>query len=145
MGQVITLQTNDAAKLVQFESHQYKVQGYFTLSVRVISGSFQGKSSFYSTRDQLIAFASEVKDLYKHLKGRASLHDCESDAFVSLEGFRYGQVAVSGQVGGSHQDHFMKFRFETDQTVLLPLHRQIIRLLTDLTGNAPWDNRSFAF
>lgn len=39
-----------------------------------------------------------------------------------------GRLVIRGQVGGAHEDHFVKFKFHTDQTCI-PQFLQDIRSL----------------
>lgn len=52
------------------------------------------------------------------LSGTTRLNDNDSDGFVEFTFFKYGYLQVCGQVGGSHEDHFVKFEFQTDQTCI---------------------------
>lgn len=131
MNRVVSLQTHDTDKLLQFEV-RYEVQDYSTFRMRVRSGSFCGESSFCVSRANLHALAREIGNLDERLSGCATLHDYDSDAFVTLEGIGFGRITVFGQVGGTHQDQFARFRFETDQTVLRPFKDGICKLLDNM-------------
>jgi hypothetical protein len=56
--------------------------------------------------------------MYSSLNGSTSLEDTDSDGFVRFSMEQSGHVIVTGQVGGSYEDHFMKFKFQTDQTCI---------------------------
>ena len=130
MQTFITFDTNDDEKIIRLET-TYVVQDYFTFVLQVCSGPFQGKSSFCVSRTQLEAFSERVAKMNNDLRGQAVLNDNDSDAFLTLESVDHGQIVVTGQVGGSHEQQFMRFRFETDQTILHPLQRQVDQVLTD--------------
>ncbi len=131
----IAFQTNDSEKLVQLDS-LYTVQSSITFSLQVRSGDFGGRSSFCVTHTQLQVFIEEIENLGQSLAGRVTLHDCDSDAFITLEGIKFGRIAVVGQVGGTHEDQFLRFRFETDQTILRPLQEQIRGVLAEFNDQA---------
>lgn len=124
----VSLQTHDSKKVIQFES-LYEVQNYFTFLLRVRSGTFQGEASFCVPRTQLKAFYQEIDSLSENIKGRTVLQDYDSDAFIAFEGKGFGQITVTGQVGGTHQEQSMRFQFESDQTILKPLQEQISELI----------------
>ena len=128
MSKILILQTNDEEKLLRLEK-LYVVQGYFTFRLRVCSGPYHGVSHFCVSSDHLQAFAEEIGHLNDTLQGKAELNDYDSDAFIIFESTGYGQITIKGQVGGTHQDHFMKFKFKTDQTTLDPFRKQIHELL----------------
>lgn len=56
--------------------------------------------------------------MHSTLMGSAKLSDNDSDGFVAFTISENGQLQVCGQVGGSHEDHFVKFEFWTDQTCI---------------------------
>ena len=131
MQALINFETHDPEKTVRLET-RHLVQGYFTFVLQVCSGAFQGKSSFCVSQTQLQEFSGYIAKMNQNLSGKAVLNDNDSDAFIILESINNGQIIVSGQVGGTHEDQFMKFRFETDQTILHPLHIQIDGMLSSV-------------
>lgn len=114
---VIKLQTNDAAKQLMFAT-RYLVQINFTFDLIVKSGNFSGTSSFCVRIDEIQALCDSLNEMYTALSGSAQLSDYDSDAFILFEMQDRGHFTVSGQVGGSWNDHFMTFKFDTDQTCL---------------------------
>ena len=68
------------------------------------------------------------------LSGTTHLEDNDSDGFVKFEIESNGRLKVMGQVGGTHEDHFVKFKFQTDQTVI-PLFVQDFKLLLENKKN----------
>mgnify|MGYP000482277283 CR=1 FL=1 len=63
------------------------------------------------------------------LSGNTNLEDNDSDASVNFQIERNGQVFIFGQVGGSHEDNYVKFKFQTDQTCIEPLIEDFHKLL----------------
>lgn len=98
--------------------HLYTVEVYSTISIKVKSGEFAGASNFCISRDGVISIVNTLSGMYQKLNGNCDIRDCDSDAFITIEVDKYGHVYLFGQIGGSHEEHFMKFRFDTDQTLL---------------------------
>jgi hypothetical protein len=46
--------------------------------------------------------------------GTASLEDNDSDASIQFQINNIGQVFINGQVGGSHEGNFLKFKLSSD-------------------------------
>ncbi|WP_051959879.1 hypothetical protein [Sphingobacterium sp. ML3W] len=57
------------------------------------------------------------------------LGDNDSDASVNFQMMPHGQVIAYGQVGGSHEEHCLKFSFQIDQTCIEPLFTDFYKLL----------------
>ena len=114
---IIELQTNTETERLSFVT-QYLVYENFTFELSVVSDSFCGISSFCVRRDELELFCEQLSKLYTSLSGSAYLPDNDSDSFIDFSVEQSGSVIVSGQVGGSDEDHSMKFRFQTDQSCI---------------------------
>lgn len=98
--------------------HLYTIESYFTFYIKVKSGEFAGASNFCISYDDILSDIEELSTMYNKLTGCCKIHDCDSDAFITLEMAELGHIYISGQIGGSHEEHNMKFKYETDQTVL---------------------------
>ena len=109
--------------------HLYTVEGYFTLSIKVKSGEFAGASNFCMPKESVVSIIETLSIMNKDLKGCCEVKDYDSDAYVIVEMDKFGHVALCGQIGGSHEEHFMKFKYETDQTILEKLIRIFKSLL----------------
>lgn len=99
----------------------YTVENYFTFDVRVKSSGFEGSSNFCISRENLITAIETLRKMYNDLTGSCVVTDYDSDAFIAFELNGLGHLSISGQIGGSHQDHNMKFKYISDQTVLVNL------------------------
>lgn len=66
--------------------------------------------------------------MHKELKGFCEIVDSDSDAYITLSMDKHGHMSVYGQIGGSIDEHFMKFKYSTDQTVL----EKVIKLFKGL-------------
>ncbi|MFD2115647.1 hypothetical protein ACFSTH_11555 [Paenibacillus yanchengensis] len=98
--------------------HLYTVEGYLTLSIGVRSGVFVGKSNFCISEEKLGLFIQSIKEINDRLLGDSRMDDYDSDAHIIFGANKLGHVVVSGQIGGSHEEHSMRFKFTSDQTIL---------------------------
>ena len=57
------------------------------------------------------------------LKGTCTIRDSDSDSdsYVTLDMQTHGHIKVDGLIGGTHRDHYMKFLYILDQTILIKL------------------------
>lgn len=108
---------DDTMGSLAFE-HQCTVGGYITFTIRVISGSYSGASSFCISESLLKDAISSLRTLYDELQGTYQMNDYDSDDFILFEFRSLGHVEIAGQVGGSFSDQYLRYRFLTDQTVL---------------------------
>lgn len=112
----ILINTKDKELTVE---HLYTVEGYFTFNIKIRSGEFAGASNFCMPKERIISIVETLSEMHKELKGRCEINDSDSDAFIIIEMDKLGHMCIYGQIGGSHEDHIMKFKFTTDQTVLI--------------------------
>ena len=98
--------------------HLYTVEGYFTFNIKVKSGEFTGTSNFCMPKENVISIVEKLSMMNKDLKGCCEVKDYDSDACIIIEMNKFGHAVLYGQIGGSHEEHFMKFKYETDQTML---------------------------
>ncbi len=101
--------------------HLYTVEDYFTLNIKVQSGEFTGASNFCISRENILLFIEELSKMHIQLTGYCEISDSDSDAYINIKMDKLGHMYMSGQIGGSHEEHYMKFKFITDQTVLINL------------------------
>lgn len=109
--------------------HLYTVEDYFTFNIKIKSGEFSGASNFCIARENIVSIIENLSEMYTELKGYCEINDCDSDANIKMKMDKYGHVFVFGQIGGSHEEHSMKFRFNTDQTVLNRLIKMLKTIL----------------
>lgn len=109
--------------------HLYTVEDYFTFNIKIKSGEFAGASNFCIPKDRIISIVETLSDMHKELKGHCEINDSDSDAYIMIEMDKLGHMCIYGQIGGSHEEHFMKFKYTTDQTVLGSLIRLFKALL----------------
>jgi hypothetical protein len=115
---IIELKTNSKTERLSFAT-RYLVQINYTFDLTVLSSGFSGKSHFCVRRDQLEKMCADLTNMYSILFGKTRLDDNDSDAFVEFEIEPNGRLNVCGQVGGTHDDYFIKFKFQTDQTSIV--------------------------
>ena len=115
ISDIIELQTNTETERLFF-STKYLVQINFTFALTVKSDNFSGTSHFCVRRDEIETLCNDLSKMHSALEGTARLDDNDSDGFVEFNIEHNGRLNINGQVGGSHEDHFMKFKFQSDQT-----------------------------
>ena len=124
----IELKTNRKTEKLSFAT-RYLVQINFTFDLTVLSESFGGTSHFCVRREQIEKLCADLTEMKERLSGNTKLEDNDSDASVSFQIENLGQVWVFGQVGGSHEDNYVKFKFQTDQSCIEPLIEDFHKLL----------------
>jgi hypothetical protein len=125
---IIELKTNRETERLSFAT-RYLVQINFTFDLTVLSNGFSGTSHFCVRRDQIERMCSDLTTMNQAMSGNTTLEDNDSDASVNFQIKPDGQVVVFGQVGGSHEDNYLKFNFETDQTCIEPFLTDFHKLL----------------
>lgn len=108
--------------------HLYSVEDYFTFNIWVKSGSFSGASHFCLPKEVIKLSIEKLTKMNNELTGCCEIADNDSDAYITFSMDKFGHMIVSGQIGGSQEEHFMKFRYNTDQTII----DKLVKLLTVL-------------
>jgi hypothetical protein len=126
----IGLQTNDSSIKLLFAT-RYLVQINYTFDLTAKSSDFSGTSHFCVRTDEIEAFCNDLMVMHASFSGSAQLSDNDSDGFVRFQLHDSGHLSVSGQVGGSHEDHYMTFEFLTDQTCIPPFVADFKALLNN--------------
>ena len=117
IDEIVKLKTNTDEEQLFFAT-RYLVEINFTFDLTVLADGFAGTSHFCVRRDQLEKMCSDLTNMHLTLSGTTILNDNDSDGFVEFEIMLNGRLNVSGQVGGTHEDNFVKFKFKTDQTCI---------------------------
>lgn len=107
----------------------YCVENHYTMTFKVKSKGFSGESNFCIPKDTLTGVLNKLKSMSQNLSGSVQIRDIDSDALINLEMMKLGKLEVSGQIGGSHEDHYMQFKFKSDQTLLISFVRFIKSIL----------------
>lgn len=114
---IIELKTSSETERLSFAT-RYLVQINFTFDLTLLSNGFSGTSHFCVRRGQLKEMCADLTNMYSTVSGKTKLEDNDSTAFIEFEIESHGKLNVFGQVGGEHEDHFVKFKFQTDQTCI---------------------------
>lgn len=125
---IIELKTNTETERFSFTT-RYLVQINFTFDLTVLSEGFSGTSHFCVRRDQIEKMCTDLTNMHSRLLGTTILDDNDSDGFVEFQIEPNGRLNVNGQVGGTHEDHYMKFKFQTDQICILQFVQDFNTLL----------------
>lgn len=125
---IVELRTNTKSERLSFAT-RYLVQINFTFDLTVLSAGFSGTSHFCLRCDQLEKMCADLTNMQLTLSGTTILDDNDSDGFVEFEIDPNGRLNVSGQVGGTYEHHYMKFKFQTDQTCISQFVQDFYTLL----------------
>lgn len=109
--------------------HLYTIEKHVTMHINIKSGEFSGASNFCIPRENVLSIIQKLHKMYNTLSGRCSFNDLDSDAHIDFEMGELGHLRVSGQIGGSHENHFMKFKYIIDQTILQNLIQTLETIL----------------
>jgi hypothetical protein len=134
IDKIIELRTNSQTVQLSFLT-RYLVQLNFTFSLTVLSDGFSGTSHFCVRRDQLDEMCVNLTRMHSSLSGATILEDNDSDAFVEFQIEQNGRLNVTGQIGGSHEDQSVKFKFQTDQTCIPTFVNDFRSLLENRENN----------
>ncbi len=96
----------------------YCVEDYHTMTFKVESSGFSGQSNFCISNDSILNILNSLESAMEDLTGDVVIRDRDSDAHIGISMKNFGKLVVSGQIGGSFEDHFFNFKFESDQTIL---------------------------
>jgi len=82
----------------------------------VKSYGFSGVQNFCIRKDNLQERIKELIMMSDSLSGECKIEDTDSDSYIYLL-FEGRGLKVTGQLGGSYNDNFIKFSFLADQTL----------------------------
>jgi hypothetical protein len=105
---------------VLLQNWRHAPEGWTYADAEIRCGPWQGRIrvSFYS--GELIAFADEIRTLYRQLGGKATLRPIEPHLTLTLTGDGRGGIEVDGTAEGTFgMDTQLCFHFSIDQTFLL--------------------------
>lgn len=128
INDIIELKTNRETEKLSFAT-RYLVQINFTFDLTVTSNGFSGTSHFCVRRDQIEKMCSDLTTMKQDMSGSTTLEDNDSDASITFLMKPSGQLIVYGQVGGSHEENYLKFSFQTDRSCIEPLLIDFHKLL----------------
>jgi hypothetical protein len=114
---IINLKTNTTTEQLTLAT-RYLVEKNYSFDLTVLSNGFGGTSHFCVRQEQLKKMCTDLINMNSVLSGKTLLEDNDSDAFIEFEIEFNGRLNVMGQVGGTHEDHLVRFKFQTDQTCI---------------------------
>lgn len=97
--------------------HLYTVEENITFSITVKSYEFYGKYNFCMHISKIYEYIERLNFMNQSFSGECKIMDSDSNSFICLM-FEEQVLKVTGQLGGSYEDNFMKFSFLTDQTLI---------------------------
>lgn len=115
-------------KKVSFEA-LYHVDNYFDVEIHIKSGAFCGASAFCLSGTVINEFLVTLDSLSTTLSGSYILRDYDSDAHIVITMLKYGSLSITGQIGGSTNDQYLKFCLYSDQTILKEIHNFFTKIL----------------
>jgi hypothetical protein len=113
----------------------YPYMGHTTLEIRVsVSSLFSGNDDFYLTTEKINSVVETLTMMHQDLQGKCEIKnmDSDSDAYFTIEMEKYGHLSIIGQLGSTWQDEYMKFRVDSDQTIL----PRLVQILTDMVNES---------
>lgn len=113
---------------IEFE-YLYSVEKYTTFNVTVKSGNFSGRSGFCVSEAALQESVESLNAIYERLSGAYTLTDYDSDDYILFEFQHLGHLVIAGQLGGSYSEQFLKFKMNSDQTLLQQIIVQLKQML----------------
>jgi hypothetical protein len=102
---------------------RYPGETGYSVVLAIESTPFAASLPFSFEPHPLEVFLRELRRLNKTLHGSATLKPMWEPDFVRFEGNGRGHIIVAGELGYSEQH--LRFGFETDQTCLTPLIRDV--------------------
>ena len=114
INDIIELKSTTSDGKLSFAT-RYLVQVNFTFDLTIISETFSGTAHFCVRKDEIENLCENLRQMMISLKGNARLDDNDSDAFIQFSINSIGRIFISGQIGGSHDDNFMQYKFSTDK------------------------------
>lgn len=100
--------------------HLYNVEINATFSISVDSYGFCGSYNFCIHDNDMTRILLELQELNDRNRKLCRISDCDSDAYLCLE-IKCKNIKVSGQLGGSYEDNFIKFGFSADFSLIASL------------------------
>ena len=127
---LIELKTNDADKVVRLSTvEKYPDGSGYRCELFVLSTGFSCDRPFYFDDVALSFAAPELQKMAAGTPGKVIIKGEYEEDFLEIRSNVKGHVWVSGEIcEHSESDQRLKFRFRTDQTILLPLARDLLRL-----------------
>ncbi len=104
----------------------YFIGGYVTYEIAVSTGSFSGACNFCIDETKIEDYIATINKMINTLNGNIHICDCESDSYLKFYFCDSLNFYITGQIGGSHEDNILKFKFKADQSLLLRLKNNLL-------------------
>ena len=129
INDIIELKAVDSTNRLSFTT-RYLVQVNFTFDLTVKSDSFSGTTHFCVRKDEIESLCNELNKMTKSFNGACRLQDNDSDGFIEFAIGSTRKVGIYGQLGGTHEDNFMQYKFTSDISETETLVAGLTKLLT---------------
>ncbi len=96
----------------------YSIDDYINIKIFIKSNGFSGWNQFCLSKFKIEELLEHLLDFNNLNAGSYKINDFDSDSFINISATSKGRLAFDGQMGGSHNDHYMKFKFNTDQSII---------------------------
>ncbi len=121
----------DVQRYERAPSGNYYDDNWLTSQIRVSVGGFHGKVEATIQTAELDRFLTQLRPLYKTLRGTAEFSTLEGQLHLLLVGDGKGHMELTGeaedQAGGSNQ---LRFRLQFDQTQLETSIHELERVIS---------------
>ena len=130
--QETNVNTNNG-KMVIKHFHTWGDKGlYYEIGIWIKSGRFSGYNTFVLERDPTLEVIKSLETMYGKLSGRCEIHDYDSDSAIVFEFEEQNRISFHGQVGGTHRDNYLYFKYQIDPTCLPPIIQQFKKICSVL-------------
>ncbi|MBK6833606.1 MAG: hypothetical protein IPG89_04745 [Bacteroidetes bacterium] len=134
---IIELKAIDSSNRLSFAT-RYLVQVNFTFDLTVKSDLFSGTAHFCVRKDELEKLCNELNKMTESFNGACRLQDNDSDGFIEFAIGSTRKVGIYGQLGGTHEDNFMQYKFTSDLSATETFIAGMTKLLTHV-DNAEYE------
>jgi len=137
---IVELRTNDSTKIVRLAHIQKFHDGSgYRCELTIVSGGFSCVRPFYFDDDSLVDALAKLDEMDAGRPESTTIRCRWEEEFLQIGSNDMGHVFVSGEIiEYSERPQRLKFAFQTDQTVLGPLIRDLQALKerpVDATSN----------
>ncbi len=128
--ETIELQTNDPEKVVRLSRvEKYSDRSGYGCEITIISTGFSCKQPFCFDDVSLSEAIPRLEEMAAGAVGMCVIKGQWEDDYIKVEANAIGHVIVSGEIfERSYREQHLKYSFRTDQTMLLPLARDLEKL-----------------
>lgn len=129
INEIIELKDVDSSSKLSFAT-RYLVQVNFTFDLSVKSDMFSGIAHFCVRKDEIESLCDELNNMTKNFNGTFRLQDYDSDGYIEFTISSTKTIDIYGQLGGTHEDNFMHYKFTTHISAIDSFVAGLTKLLT---------------